>query len=166
MATQTSSLIGVTLTGSNTAAQFALGTHASGGGADWEYVIATGTLTTGTLVYIAPGGTANPLTTGNLAVSTAGMKLAFTQFQMLQGEYGFVALNGGPLYILCSGTIPTSGDVALSATAGVLVTSLLGAVGNTMAGIFITTSASTAGLSCATGLVTFARAGTATLPLG
>jgi len=162
MATQTSSLIGVSLTAADSTGQFAMGTRANGGGAlgggaEWEYVYATATMTTGKFVYIAPNGTANLLTTGNIAASTAGLKLGVVQFLMSAGQYGFVATYGGPIYIACSGTVPPTTQVAFGATAGVLTTSLLAAAGNTAAGIFITVSASTAGVSAAQGIVTYPR---------
>lgn len=160
-----SSLIGASLTTPSSTALFALGTRAEGGGSEWEYVFASASIATGRCVYISPSGTALPVTTGNIAASTAGLKLAFVQYQMSAGEYGFVALNGGPIYIACSGTVPPTVQVAFSATSGVLVTSLAAAVGHTAAGVFITTSASTAGISMAQGLVTFPRPITALLPI-
>lgn len=168
MATQTSSLIGVSLTNTDSTGQFAMGTRATGGGAlgggsDWEYVYATATISTGKFVYIAPNGTANLLTTGNIAASTAGLKLGVAQFLMSAGEYGFVAMNGGPLYLACTGTVPPTVQVGLAANAGVLQTSLAVAVGNTMAGIFVTTSASTATLSVTQGIITYPRPITGTV---
>ncbi len=158
-----SSLIGASLTTSSTTALFGLGTRAMGGGAEWEYVFSSATMATGRICYISPDGTALPVTTGNVAASTAGMKLGVTQFLMSAGEYGFVATYGGEIYIACSGTVPPTVQVAFSATSGVLVTSLAAAAGNTAAGFFITTSASTATVSVAKGFITYPRALVATV---
>lgn len=160
MATQTSSLIGVSLTAADSSGQFAMGTRAAGGGAlgggaEWEYVYATATITTGKFVFIAPGGTANLLTTGNIAASTAGLKLGVAQFLMSAGQYGFVATYGGPIYIAATGQVAPTVQLGLAAAAGVITTAGLVAAGNTMAGIFVTVSGSQ-GL-VAQGLVTYPR---------
>ena len=131
----TSSMIGVDLVNSGSTALFALNTKVLGSdNSEWSYVIATAALTTGQCVYIAPQG-------------TFGV-----------GAYGFVALRGMNLYIVCSGTAGPNTSLAFSATPGAFVTSLLAAVGNTAAGIFITTSASTGTVVPTLGIVTWPRA--------
>jgi hypothetical protein len=138
-----------------------------GGGASWEYVYATATLTTGKFVYINTAGTAVAVSTANFAASTAGLKLGVTQFLMSAGEYGFVATYGGPIYIRCSGTVPPTVAVGMADSAGVITTAGLVAATATAGGVFITTSASTAGQSVAQGMVTYPRPVAATsAPLG
>lgn len=159
----TSSQIGVDLNNASSTQLFTLNQSVLGSDDSlWQYVLASAALVTGQIVAIQPQGTALPVTTGNIAASTAGLDLGVAQFAFSAGYYGFVAKKGTNLYILCSGTVPPTTQVAFSATSGALVTSLLAAVGNTAAGFFITTSASTAGLSTAIGIVTFPRTAPAT----
>ena len=163
MAFTTSSQIGVDLNNASSTQLFTLNQSVLGSDDSlWQYVVATAALVTGQLVAIQPQGTAIPLSTGFVAASTGGLDIGVAQFPISSTQYGFVAKKGTNLYILCSGTVPPTTQVAFSATSGALVTSLLAAVGNTAAGIYITTSASTAGLSCAIGIVTFPRAAPAT----
>ena len=155
----TSSMIGVDLVNSGSTALFALNTKVLGSdNSEWSYVIATAALTTGQCVYIAPQGTANLMTTAQVAAATAGMQMGFAQGTFGVGAYGFVALRGMNLYIVCSGTAGPNTSLAFSATPGAFVTSLLAAVGNTAAGIFITTSASTGTVVPTLGIVTWPRA--------
>ena len=159
-------MIGVDLTTAGTTQLFALNTPVRGSdNSEWNYVIATGTLATGNCVWIAPLGTANAMTTAQVAAATAGMQIGFAQFNMPQGQYGFVATRGMNLYIGVSGTTPPNASLAFSAIAGGLVTSLLAAVGHTAAGIYITTSGSTGTYVAATGIVVWPRA-VAGVPLG
>jgi hypothetical protein len=158
MATQTSSLIGVSLTAADSTAQFALGTSVNGtDGTVFQYVFASNTMTTGKFVQILTGGTAITLSGPVAIAATAGLKLGVTQFLLNQGEYGFVATHGGPIYIACSGTVPPTVQVGYAAVSGVIITAGLAVAGATAAGVFITTSASTAGVSVATGIITYPR---------
>jgi len=159
MAFATSSLLGASFTSSDSSALFALNQKALGSdNSEWQYVIATGTLTTGMCVYINTAGTAAAFTTAQLNSSVTGaLDLGFAQFTMAQGSYGFVAKRGTNMYVLCSGTVPGGAAVGFGPIAGALVTSLLAAVGQTAAGIFITTSASTATQSVATAILTYPR---------
>lgn len=154
MATSVSSMIGVDFNNPSSTALFALGTEALGTQAsEWTYCIATGTLSTGQLVSIFPNGTAYAFTTAllagaDVALTTGNINLGAIQTYAAQGQYVWVARKGINLYVACSGTIPP-GPVGFAPSAGLLVTSLLVAVGQTAAGIFITTSASTATASVA-----------------
>ncbi len=163
MAFVTSSQIGVDLNNASATQLFTLNNQVTGSdGSVWQYALSTAVLVTGQLVFIQPQGTAVPLSTGNIAASTAGLNIAVAQFAVSSSQYAFFAKQGTNLYLLCSGTVPPTTQLAFSATSGALVTSLLAAVGNTAAGIYVTTSASTAGLSCAVGIVTFPRVAPAT----
>lgn len=159
MAFATSSTLGVDLNNSSTTAVFGLNTKVSGSdNSEWQYVIATGTLTTGMCVYINTAGTAAAFTTAQLNNAITGaLDLGWTQFQLRQGEYGFVAKRGTNLYIATTGTCPAGIPLGFAPTAGLLCTSLLVAVGQTAAGIFLTTSASTATAAVAVGILTFPR---------
>ena len=80
MATQTSSLIGVDLTGAGGTTQlFALGTMATGDQASiWQYVLVTSTLVTGTVVNINSAGTAKVMMTAMLTGVGTGVQLGWT----------------------------------------------------------------------------------------
>lgn len=160
MAYVTQSTIGVDLNNPSSTALFTLGQKVLGSdNSEWHYVIATGTLTTGQLVYINTLGTAAALTTAQVAANTTGgLDIGFVQFTMPQGQYGFVAKRGTNLYVLCTGTVPGGAALGFAAAAGTLQTAGAVAVGNTAAGIFVTTSASTATASVTTAIVTFPRA--------
>ena len=164
MAFATSSILGASFTASDSTALFALNQKANGSdNSEWQYVIATGTLTTGMCVYINTAGTAAAFGTAQLnALVTGGANLGFAQFTIAQGAYGFVAKRGTNMYVMCSGTVP--GGAALgwglggaAGSTGALCTAGLVGAGQTAAGIFITTSASTAGISVAVGILTFPR---------
>lgn len=169
MAFVNSSVIGVDFNNPSSTALFGLGSEVLGsGGSEWTYVIATGTLVTGSVVSIFPAGTAYALTTsllngGDVAGTTGNLNLGVVQTLVPQGQYAWAARKGMNLLVLCSGTVPPT-NVAFSATAGALVTSLIAAVGMTAFGIFVTTSASTAGLSTATATLIFPRGITTTVP--
>ena len=161
----TSSVLGVDLNNPSSTALFALNQKVLGSdNSEWQYVIATGTLTTGMTVWINTLGTAQCFGTFQLnALGTGGADIGFAQYTLTQGQYGFVAKRGTNLYIMCSGTVPGAvglgwGVPGAQGNTGALTTSLICGVGTTAAGIFITTSASTAGISVATGIVTFPRA--------
>lgn len=145
MAVQTSSLIGANLSGaaSDATALFALGTVATGtGGSRWEYVQATATFITGELVLVNPNGTAKTLISSLFTANADGYDIAACQGQINQGEHGWVAKQGRGLYVLCTGTITAGNntDVGLGANSGRLVVGALAGVGNTIFGIFITSS--------------------------
>ena len=149
MATQTSSLIGANLNGSvsDTTAMFALGTVANGvDGTRWEYVLATATFITGELVLLNPSGSAFTLISSLFTARTA-YDIAACQGQINRDQYGWVAKQGRNLYVLCTGTI-TSGNntgVGLGVNSGRLVVGALAGVGNTIFGIFLTSSTPTSG---------------------
>ncbi len=152
-----SSVIGVDFNNPSSTALFALGSEVLGSqGSEWTYVVATGTLTTGQLVSIFPSGTAYAFTTallngGDTAGTTGNLNLGAIQTGCPQGQFAWVARKGINLYVATTGTIPP-GFVGFGPTAGSVCTGGLVAVGQTAAGIFITTSASTA--TAATALAT------------
>lgn len=142
----TSSIIGANLNASSATQLFTLNQTVLGNdGSEWQYIKATGTLATGALVTIFPAGTAQAATTANLIAPGAGVgySMGFTQFQLAEGEFGFVAKRGHNLVVLCSGTVAPTNVLYLANTPGALTTSAASA---TLAGIYITTSASTASL--------------------
>jgi len=147
MAFVTSSVLGASLTSSDSTALFALNSIVHGSDdSEWQYIIATGTITTGRLVTIGAAGTAIVATTANLINPGAGVGYAVgvTQFQLLQGEYGFVAKRGQNMILACTGTVAPGNVLYLANELGVIATAATSA---TLAGIYITTSASTATLS-------------------
>ncbi len=162
MATSVSSLIGVDFNNPSSTALFALGTEALGTQAsEWTYCIATGTLSTGQIVAIFPAGTAYAFTTallngGDTAGTTGNLNLGAIQTYATQGQYAWVARKGLDLYVATTGTIPP-GPVGFSPTAGAICTGALVAVGQTAAGIFITTSASTATAATAKATLQYPR---------
>ena len=164
MATSVSSLIGVDFNNPSSTALFALGTEDLGTQAsEWTYCVATGTLTTGQLVAIFPSGTAYAFTTallngGDTAGTTGNLNLGAIQTNCVQGNFAWVARKGVDLYIATTGTIPLATNVGFSPTAGAICTALLVAVGQTAAGIFITTSASTATAATAKATLQYPRA--------
>lgn len=156
MAVHTSSVLGASLVAPDTTKLFALGTRIHGTDDTWwEYVEATSTLTTGELCLVNPNGSALLATTALLAApGVQGLDIGFPQFTISEGEFGFVAKQGRKLYVLCTGTIAAGTQV------GVVFNGRLGpnpAVGQTMAGVHITTSASTAEASVAIATVTWPR---------
>jgi hypothetical protein len=148
MTTQTSSLLGVSLSGiGDTTQLFALGTIANGtGGSNWEYVEATATFVTGEIVLINPTGTAKTLISSLLTAYTEGYDIGFCQNVINQGEFGWVAKHGRDLYVLVTGTLTAGSDnyLALGANSGRLVAGTAG--GNTMFGVFLTESVSASGV--------------------
>lgn len=165
----TSSVLGVDLNNASTTQLFALNTKVIGSGdSEWHYVIATALLATGQFVQISNNGTANILTTAILngagVDGTTGMlDIGVAQFQVAAGSYAFVAKKGQNMYLRCSGTVPPGG-LGFEAS-GTLVTSLLVAVGLTALGVTVYASASTAGVSVTSGMLTYPRALTTVPPL-
>jgi len=163
MANVTSSMIGVDFNNPSSTALFGLGTECLGSQAsEWTYCIATGTIVTGQIVSIFPLGTAYAVTTaliagGDVAGTTGNLNFGAVQTLVPQGQYAWVARKGVGLYVATTGTVPPT-YVGFAANAGVLSTALAVAVGNTAAGIFITTSASTATLATALATLIFPRA--------
>lgn len=149
MANQTSSLIGADLSGLGGAtALFALGTVAFGtDGSEWQYVEVTSTLNTGKLVVIGAAGTAKVLTSARFTNFASGMDIAAAQNQINQSEFGWVAKRGRQLYVLCSASF-TAGTYeagyGIAANSGRLVAGTNVAAGNTLFGIWITSSVATA----------------------
>ena len=146
-----SSLLGIDFNNPSTTALFALNSQAIGSNDSmFQYCIATGTLTTGQIVQISILGTAIAVTTAILNAATVSMDIGIAQYTVAQGSYAWIAKRGQSLYVQCTGTIPPTVGVGLAPTAGTLITSLLVAVGQSMAGIFLEASASTATLSIQT----------------
>jgi len=147
MAFTTSSVLGANLQGSSATQLFTLNQIMHGSdGSEWQYVVTTGTLTTGLLVMINANGTALSASTANLIAPGAGIgySLGVTQFQLLGTEFGFVARRGHNMIVASTGSLNFPNVLYLSPTIGVIAT---GATSATLAGIYITTSASTATLS-------------------
>ena len=151
MPSVTSSMIGVDLHNPGSTALFALNTVVNGtDGSQWQYCIATGTLTTGMFVQISDAGTANAVTTAIQNAATVPMLIGVAQYTVAQGQYAFMAMRGQNLYVACSGTIPQGVELGLAPSSpGVLVTGAAAIAGSTMAGIFLEASASTATASIA-----------------
>ena len=161
MANQTvvSSLIGANLSATGDTALFALGTAVNtDDGGVYEYVEATATYTTGQLVSLTPAGTAISFITANCVYTANGIDIGAFQNDISQGEFGWVAKKGRSLYVLCTGTIAASAAVGLSAGGGRLQIATGVAVGHTLFGIYVTTSASTGTASVATATLAWPRA--------
>ena len=159
MPSVTSSMIGVDLNNQSSTALFALGTKVFGtGDSEWQYCIATGTLTTGMFVQVNPAGTAQALTTAVQNAATVPVDLAVAQYTITQGQYAFLAKRGQGIYVACTGTIPMTVAVGLApGSNGVLCTGALAIAGSTMAGIFLEASASTATASIAQATLSWPR---------
>ena len=169
MANVTSSMIGVDFNNPSSTALFGLGTTCLGNqGSEWIYCVSTGALTTGQFVAVFPSGTAYALTTAlvagaDTAGTTGNLDLGAIQTNCPQGQFAWVARKGLNMYVATTGTIPPV-PVAFSPSAGVLITALAAAVNHTAAGIFITTSASTATAATAFATLQYPRAITSTPP--
>ena len=159
MPVNNSSVLGASLVSSDTTALFTLGTKILGtDNTEWAYCEATATFVTGEMVFINANGTALTALTANLnAPSVAGVDIGFVQFAVNQGEFAFVAKRGSNLYVLCTSTIAAGTAVGMSANSGRLCNMGETGVGQTLAGIHITTSASTATASTARATVTWPR---------
>lgn len=161
MANQTavSSLIGANLSSTGSTALFALGTvcNTDDGGV-YEYVEATATFTTGQLVSLTPNGTALNFVTANCVLTQNGIDIGAFQGDISQGEFGWVAKKGRNLYVLCTGTIAAGALAGLSAGGGRLQIATGVAVGHTLFGIYVTTSASTGTASVAVATLSWPRA--------
>mgnify|MGYP001601952006 CR=1 FL=1 len=145
MATQTSSLIGVDLSGAGGTTQlFALGTMATGDSASiWQYIQATSTLVTGTVVNINSAGTGKVMMTAMLTAVATGVQLGFAQSLVNQSEFAWVALHGKNLYVLVSGSLTASTNdtlVGFGPNSGRLVPSTAGTLGSTALGIYLLSS--------------------------
>ncbi len=159
MASTTSSMIGVDLNNPSSTALFAVGTKVFGSNdSEWEYCVATGTLTTGMLCQVSPSGTAIACTTAILNTNNPNVgDIVFPQFTVPQGQYAFMATRGKSLYVYCTGTIPPTVQLGLSPTAGAIITAAAVAAGQTLAGIMLEVSASTATLSIQTATIQWPR---------
>lgn len=163
MAFVNSSTIGVDFNNPSSTALFGLGSEVLGNqGSEWTYVIATGTLATGTVVAIFTNGTAYAFTTallngGDTAGTTGNLNLGVMQTNVPQGQYAWAARKGVNLYVLCTGTCTGGGAMGFGPTAGTIINGPTVAVGQTAAGIFITTSASTATQSLAQATLQYLR---------
>ena len=160
MATVTSSLIGVDLSGvGGTTQLFALGTPALGTlNSEFAYVEATATFVTGEIVLINQAGTAKTLLSSLLTANADGYDIGFCQNVISQGEFGWVAKRGKDLYVLVTGTLTAASDngLALGANSGRLVAGTAG--GNTLFGVVLTESVSASGVrSVAKAVLTWPR---------
>lgn len=141
MAFSTSSQIGVDLTTASSTQLFALGTKInSSDDGEYEYVLASGSITTGGFVQVIGSGTAGLLLTSNLVYNTLALDIGVAQFTISSASYGWVAKRGRNLYALVSGSSVPGGNSWAFATGGAICTSLLAALGHTAVGIFMTTS--------------------------
>ena len=152
MAFVNSSTIGVDFNSSSTTALFALGTEVLGSGAsEWTYVFATAAITTGQVCGIYPTGTAILVGTALMggagpAGTTGLLNFGVAQTAIAAGSFGWLARRGMGMYVQCSGTCaPVS--LGIADTSGALAPQSAITAGSSCAGIFITTSASTATLS-------------------
>lgn len=137
----TSSTIGVDLNTASTTQLFALGTKVMGtDNSEWEYVLASGSITTGQFVQVIGGGTAGVFLTANLVYNSLALDIGVAQFTISAGSYGFVAKRGSNLYALFQGSSIPGGYGVAYATGGAIGTSLAAAVGNSAAGVFMTNS--------------------------
>lgn len=159
MAVNTSSVLGASLTSEDTTRLFAYGTRLQGTDDTWwEYVEATSTFVTGQLVVVTPQGTAMNFTTALAAAPGAnGLDIGVAQFIISQGNFGYIAKQGRNLYLLCTGTIAAGTGVANASALGGRLQAMAAAAAGTMAGVYITTSASTGTASVAVGTVTWPR---------
>ena len=158
--TPTSRLIGANFSSNDSTMLFALGTQANGtNGALYEYVCATATLNTGQLCFINPAGSAQMLQTASLTANANGLQIGAAQNIIDQGNYGWVAVHGQNLYVMCTGTVTAGGEngVAFSANSGRPQNAPACGVGATCFGIYITTSASTATASVAVATLVWPR---------
>ena len=148
MANQTSSLIGVDLSGlGGTTQLFALGTVCQGtDGSTWEYIEVTSTHVTGKIVIINRPGTGKVALPAMLTANATGGWFGFVQNAVNQGEFAWVATRGRGLYVLVSSCLTAGLDTgfALSANSGRLIRESEGAVGSTMYGFYVLSSVATA----------------------
>ena len=159
MATINSSLIGANLASSDSTALFALGTTVdTTDGGLYQYVQATSTLTTGAWCVISSVGSAYMGMTSRLTAGPEGGMFGWAQGLINQSEYGWVATRGRNLYIYCTGTCTAGSETGFAfTTAGKIISQPAAGAGNTLLGLFITTSASTATASVAVGTLTWPR---------
>ena len=158
MATSNSSLIGANFAATGSTQLFALGTNALGtDGTVWQYVEASATQTTGTLVSLTPRSTAFNFITAYAVLTQNGIDIGAFQNLINQGEFGWVAKQGRSLYVKATGTIAAGASVGLSAGGGRLEIASAVAVNFTLFGIYVTTSASTGTASVAVATMTWPR---------
>ncbi len=164
----TSSVLGASLTRSDSTQLFALNQVIRGSDAsEWQYVVTTGTLTTGMMVTINTDGTAIAAASSNLVApdGTVGYSLGFAQFSISGLMYGFVAKRGHNMYIRTSGTVAPLNVLYLQTGSNTVIGTA--ATACTLGGIYITTSASTATIATAIGILTYPRAaGVTNTPIG
>ena len=145
MAFATSSQIGVDLNSASTTQLFALGYRVTGSDDSiYEYVLASGSITTGQFVQVIGGGTAGVFLTANLVYNSLALDIGVAQFTISAGSYGFVAKQGRNLYALFQGSSIPGGYGVAFATGGAICTSLMAAAGNSAAGLFMTNSSNPA----------------------
>jgi len=139
------STIGVDLNNASSTQLFALNTKVFGtDNSEWTYVLASGSITTGQFVQVIGGGTAGVFLTANLVYNSLALDIGVAQFTISSGSYGFVAKRGANLYALVQGSSVPGGNGLAYCTGGAIGTSLAAAVGNSAAGVYLTTSSNPA----------------------
>jgi len=139
MTVSTSNLIGVSLSYTDTTAQFNLGTTVNlDDGGQAIYVQAASTCATYAAVSVRVDNKVVPLTTTNSAASKA---VGFAQVSIASAYYGWVQLGGKPRVNVAAACEP-SVPLFTTATAGVLDDATV--TGALVAGIVATTSAASA----------------------
>ena len=158
MAVSNSSLIGANFAATGSTQLFALGTNALGtDGTVFQYVEASATQTTGSLVSLTPRSTAFSFITAYAVLTQNAIDIGAFQGLISQGEFGWVAKQGRSLYVKATGTIAAGAAVGLSAGGGRLEIASAVAVNFTLFGIYVTTSASTGTASVAVATLTWPR---------
>lgn len=153
MAFQVGSKIGVDLTQSQTAAQFRLGDRVDGSAnSKWVYVYASGAVAAGDCVTVSATGTAATATAARVA--DPAYEIAFAQFALGAGEYGWVAQAGQGLTVAVSATASNNAVLYVATTAGKLSTT---ASSGTLTGVQIANVSSTATTTTTTGTLTFPK---------
>ena len=134
----TSSTIGVDFNNAGSTQLFTLGTKVLGSdNSEWEYVLASGSITTGQFVQVIGSGTAGVLLTSNLVYNSLALDIGVAQYTISAASYGWVAKRGRRLYALIQGSAVPGGNAWSFATGGAITTSLAAAVGLTAAGVFL-----------------------------
>lgn len=115
----TGGTLGVTLESTNSSAagaQHALGSTVVGNNASqWMYVFASAAISQYQAVAIEASGTASPASATNLR---AGATPGIAQVAFDVHDYGWVALAGNNLRVMCNGAVAVSTRLYTTATAG------------------------------------------------
>lgn len=153
MAFQTGSKIGVDLTASSTTAQFTLGDRCQGTSDSlWVYVEANGAISAGDCVSVNSTGTATRATVATLLAKAN--EVAFAQYALADGEFGWVARNMIGATIAVSATCSGSATLYLGTTSGKL-SDVAGS--GTLVGVQIATVSTTATTTTTTGTISWPK---------